>query len=379
MNSPKLRNWVQRFTGYCVWNSLGSQPRSAEMEVTVLGPGHGESIVVHLGRGEWLIVDSCVDASDDQKRSAPLKYLRSLGVQVETAVKLVVVTHWDDDHVRGIAEVVETCSSARVCCSTALTQREFTEFVEKSSVGATATDGAGVRNFRRVFQLLIARGGSIVVATPGRQLLRNPKVRSWSPSDHEAMLFLQFLAQREPKGGQSLRRAVLGSPNLTSVVLSIEWDDVAVWLGADMEFHTDNRRGWGAVVSEARIVGFVPGNMVKVPHHGSHTGHDDRMWTDLLQQKPISVIAPFGRGALNKRPPKSADVKRINDLSSATYLTAGREQPNRPKMDFAVKRSLREGNISLVSQKTPLGIVQLRRMPGGQWQHALFGAARRAK
>jgi len=32
-----------------------------EIEVSVFGPGYGESILVHLGAGKWVIVDSCRD------------------------------------------------------------------------------------------------------------------------------------------------------------------------------------------------------------------------------------------------------------------------------------------------------------------------------
>jgi len=362
-----------------VWNNLGPPPAPAEMEVTVMGPGYGESIVVHLGQGEWLLVDSCVDATDNIQRAAPLKYLKALGVQVNLAVKLVAVSHWDDDHVCGIAEVVEACSSAMFCCSTELTQREFLKFVESISDGATATDGGNVGQFRRVIRLLGSRNQTILGAKPGRQLFKYPVVKSWSPSDHDAMQFLNYVAQMHPHAGEQMRRAIPGSPNETSVVLSIDWEDASVLLGADMEAVSDDHRGWGAVVLEANRIGFVRGGVVKVPHHGSETAHDPRMWSDLLLHQPISVIAPFGRGPIASRPPKSSDVRRINGLSSAAFLTAKHSETKLPVMDFAVKRSLREGNIRLSSQRSTLGIVRLRRVFGLPWRHEMFGAAVRAK
>lgn len=33
-------------------------PRLDEIEVSLLGPGYGESVVVHMGGGEWMVVDS---------------------------------------------------------------------------------------------------------------------------------------------------------------------------------------------------------------------------------------------------------------------------------------------------------------------------------
>ena len=120
--------------------------------------------------------------------------------------------------------------------------------------------------------------------------------------------------------------------------------------------------------------------MVKTPHHGSHTGHDNEMWTELLNNLPISVIAPFGKGPSKSRPPKSTDVRRINSLSSSTFITARRpkEMPM-AKMPVSVRRSLREGMIRINDSNIPLGIVRLRRKYGEAWKHELFGGAVRAK
>ncbi len=361
-----------------MWSSLGTPPARDEIEVTVIGPGHGESVVVHLGDGEWLVVDSCVDPADTSRVPAPLRYLRGLGVQVERSVKLIVVSHWDDDHVRGIAEVVRSCSAADLSCSTGLTEREFNKFVERISVGAAATERGNVGEFRQVLDVMEARGKPVKCATPGRVLLGSPKVMSWSPSDHEYMLFQRFVAEQLPTAAQPLRKAIPGSPNLTSIVVGIDWDEASILLGADMEAHSDSRRGWEAIVVEAARIGFVKGTVVKVPHHGSHTGHHDRMWTDLLNKNPISIIAPFGRGPVDRRPPKSSDVRRINNLSSATFLTAKRGSESLSKKDVAVSRSLRDGMIRLTSRSAPIGMVRLRRR-GGNWHDTLFGSARRAK
>jgi glyoxylase-like metal-dependent hydrolase (beta-lactamase superfamily II) len=89
------------------WTKLGSSPAPDEIEVTVLGPGHGESVVVHVGGSEWIVVDSCKDKGKEP--CAPLRYLQGIGVDATRAVKLIVATHWDEDHVKGIDELVSTC------------------------------------------------------------------------------------------------------------------------------------------------------------------------------------------------------------------------------------------------------------------------------
>lgn len=362
-----------------MWNKLGSPPNANEIEVTVLGPGYGESVVVHLGNGEWLIVDSCVDAEDPQKSAAPLRYLRQLGVQAESAVKFIVVSHWDDDHVKGIAEVVEACPNADFISSTVFSKEKFTCFVEAMAVGSSKTDGGNVENIHRVLQLLEARNKPIKVSTPARQLCSNPVIRCWSPSDLDANVFLEYLAQMHPSAGEGLRKAIPSKPNLASVVLTIEWPDSSVLLGADMEYSSNNQRGWGAIVSEVEKIGVKPGELVKIPHHGSATGHDERMWERLLSNKPVSVVTPFGKGPINSRPPMSSDVRRIAGKSGKMYMSARHVIPARPKMDLAVERSIREGLITLISKKTPMGIVRHRRVGGANWGCELFGAAFRIK
>ena len=363
-----------------MWNSLGAAPQPTEIEVTVLGPGYGESVVVHLGQGEWLIVDSCIDTVDPNRPIAPLHYLRKIGVSVDKAVKYIIVSHWDDDHVRGIDDIVEACPSARFVCSKAFPNDKFINFVEAISIGSAAAEGGNVRNIRRVLEILESRGQTIRVAGPARMLCTNPDIQSWSPSDLDEAEFLRYVAQMYPKAGKPLRKALPGTANLTSVVLTIDWPESSVLLGADMEFNSNNLRGWGAVASEVNhLKRQRKGDLVKIPHHGSHTGHDNRMWQCLLHPKPISVVTPFGKGPRQGRPPKPTDVNRIRDHSGTMFLTAKHAEQKVPKMDVAVTRSLREGMISMTSQKSPMGIVRHRRMQGDQWKHELFGAAVRVK
>lgn len=301
-----------------MWNSLGAQPLSDEAEVTVIGPGFGESLVIHLGDQQWMIVDSCVDVADSRKPSAPLKYLYSIGVNPQSAVKYVVISHWDDDHVRGIADVVDKCGTARVVIAPAFAERKFLSFVKAISKRSAATEGGNVTNIRRVLELLASRRASPIWAAPGRTIISLPLVRSWSPTDTDISEFLEYVATNHPKAGEPTRKAIPPSSNIASIVLTIDWSDCTVLLAADMERHADPSRGWGGVISEALRIGVRKSNLVKIPHHGSNNGHHDGMWKSLLIKEPISVVAPYGRGHMASRPPTSGDIKRISDLSGAT-------------------------------------------------------------
>ncbi|HAS16681.1 MAG: hypothetical protein A2035_06355 [Nitrospirae bacterium GWA2_42_11] len=74
-------------------------PKSDQIEVTLIGPGYGETILIHLGNNKWVVVDSCIDSRTSEP--AALSYLQSIGINPETSVVLIIATHWHDDHVRG--------------------------------------------------------------------------------------------------------------------------------------------------------------------------------------------------------------------------------------------------------------------------------------
>jgi hypothetical protein len=157
--------------------------------------------------------------------------------------------------------------------------------------------------------------------------------------------------------------------------VTIDWAHTSALLGADMLFNSDNHHGWGAIVTAVGKTTFTKADFVKIPHHGSITGHDPRMWSDLLSKLPLSVIAPYGRGPRLKRPPKSSDINRIKKLSSRLYQTARHIDGKTSTKDAAVKRSLRDGGIRLTPKFPGFGMVRFRCLPGKPWRSERFGSA----
>ena len=64
---------LEPFFCHCQMTDWNLPPAADELEVTVLGPGYGEAIVIHYGKGQWVIVDSC---KFEKGETAPLVYLR---------------------------------------------------------------------------------------------------------------------------------------------------------------------------------------------------------------------------------------------------------------------------------------------------------------
>lgn len=363
-------------------------PKLDEIEVSVFGPGYGEAIGLHVGEGKWILVDSCTEP--DSELPAALDYLHGLDVDVESAVKLIVATHWHDDHICGLGTVFDECKSAAISISSALDTEEFLALpvlyrepvVRRSS---------GLNEFIQVLRILGARKeqgvrfNSPKLALADRLLFHDhirlaseaveTKVFALSPSDasllQAKLAFAELLPKEEPA-----RRVASPTPNYASVVLWIEVGNHRILLGADLERTADPRTGWSVILSDSAVVSGKAG-VFKVPHHGSENAHHEAVWSLLLLDEPFAVVTPFRRG--KKSLPTPMDVNRINCLTSRAYATAPvkrRRQRWRKRVvrDFVndVTRDIRDAHFGW-------GQVRLRKKINGTtnqpWQVELFGDA----
>ena len=215
----------------------GRPPRDDEVELTLIGPGFGESVIMHVGDGAWVLVDSC-GRSDDP---AALNYLRAIGVDPSQAVTMIVATHWHDDHIRGLARMVQVCAKASFCCAIALCTEEFLAMVYALEGRLYASSVSGIREIHRVFSVLSKISSTPTMAVANRQILTRDTchIRALSPDDEALLRSMRALGRLIPKTGQAETRILSLSPNEASVVLRVEIGDVAVLLGSDLE-----RGGW---------------------------------------------------------------------------------------------------------------------------------------
>lgn len=101
-------------------------PAADVVEVSLIGPGYDESVIVRLGDGQWIIVDFCFDENfQGFPRSAALTYLNRIKVDFAKNVSCILATHLHNDHISGLSEVVDFCRSAVFCYAAAFSRREF--------------------------------------------------------------------------------------------------------------------------------------------------------------------------------------------------------------------------------------------------------------
>lgn len=351
------------------------------MEISIFGPGYGESVVAHLGNGEWIVIDSCVDAGS--RKPCALEYLEQLGVDASKAIKRVIASHWHDDHIRGLGDIFKEAAQAEFWCSMALSSKEWVTLVETQRSNYTPS-GSGVREMRKVMdelRLRVVAGGvaSFKFAIEGRPLFRRSggieaSVTALAPSDPAVSVMQQEFVLLLDQAKRRVGMLPSLSPNDSSIVLSVRAGELRVLLGSDLEERGKPGLGWTAVLQHTGTPADAHEGF-KIPHHGSITGHHPEVWGRLMSDSAWAVVTPWARG---KGLPTELDAKRIiTESRGNAYITA---PPHRSKYlhpDPAVQRTLFEMSVKPRKDIGKQGHVRLRRniAGGNPWSVELFGDA----
>ena len=345
-------------------------PANGELEVTLFGPGYGESIALHVGDGAWVIVDSCINPAGEPRA---LQYLSELGVDPARDVRLVVATHWHDDHIRGMAKLVTACGSAVFCCASVLCQKEFLAVVAAPGPHRLPGAGSGVQELYKVFSRFDKTATKPKFALADSRIFSEGACEIWALSPNSAVFlnFLQQIGSLMPSQGETIRRIPNLTPNKVAVVLWVNIGDIALLLGSDME-----RPGWADILhSTTRPMGRA--SVFKVPHHGSTNADEPRVWQDMLASHSWAVLAPWR--LCGRKLPRQGDVQRILSCTPNAFVTSqGTTLTGAPVEKIrAVSRTIRETDIKRRSVSMSTDAVRLRRLSGGQaqWRVELFGSA----
>lgn len=347
-------------------------PASDQIEVSLFGPGYGECVVLHAGAGDWIIVDSCIDSRSGDV--APLRYLQDLGVVVERQVKHIVASHWHDDHTRGLSRLVEACSSARFWCPVAMTDQEFIQYAELHAETFSKQATGGTTEISRVLKVLQAQKRRRSGIAPNVLIHQNQmcSIYSLSPSSDRHDDFLQNLAAQMPRVKSVQRRARALEPNHLSAAIWIDLPHDGVLLGSDVE--EKNGQGWSLIFEEQTCIR-TQASVFKVPHHGSHNAHYDKVWAEVCNPGVNAVLSPFVRGST--RLPTLEDCERICGLANQAYATASPVGGSAQRYEPALRKEFGELGIKLRAAQPKTGHVRLRGsvFNGLDWSIELSGPA----
>jgi hypothetical protein len=360
-------------------NGLSLGPLVDELEVTLLGPGWGECVLVHLGGRVWTIIDSCLDNSAPDRPPAALSYLEALHIDIKAEVKLIMCTHWHDDHIAGLSEIVKHCPKAAFWCSGAFRHQEFSQMIRAYQKGPMIAAGSGVSEIDRIFALLREGSRPAKLAIQDRLVFRllgdesghghECVVWSLSPSDKQIGKFLAALGFPNPY--ETKGRCHSMRPNHQTVALWMEIGETKILLGGDLEDTGDQESGWAAIVgSTTRPDGQAA--IFKIPHHGSRNGHNDCVWSDMLVGEPLAILTPWNRGS---KLPTPGDVKRIVGLTPNAYSTPAMDVGRPKRRPPPVEKTLRELGVNVRPAEPRTGLLRLRKRVLEPWRLECFGGA----
>jgi hypothetical protein len=316
-----------------------------------------------------MVVDSCINR--DTRRAVALDYFDRIGVDPATSVEVVVGTHWHDDHIGGLDQLVDRCPAGRFYCSAAVTADEIFVMAETAELLGTLST-SGVSTIRHIRRSLAERGQTMERCLESRMLWTAGSTVVWSlaPSSEDTNRALEELprALAAVSEGRKAPRVT----NHASVALWVDFGDVSAILGGDVEAPDSDARGWRAILRlarEGRPARVLDATMLKVPHHGSDDAHCPEFYESLTRGTWTGVVTPFRAGRRHR--PSPEDRARLASLGHPIYLTSDAE-PGRVRHDRVVDRTLRDGGIVIQSLDPPHGEVRLTRPRAADFWPAEF-------
>ena len=275
---------------------------------------------------------------------------------------MVLATHWHDDHIRGLSNLLGVCSGATFCCPLAMTKSEFCDYVELNTTRNSMAAGPGTKEIHDVFSdLKRGSGRELIYAVANKRILLNDKCEIWSlsPSDDQCTQFLSELTALMPQLGREKRRVAALEPNHNSVVVQVCWGSDSILLGGDLEQTSSTRTGWNAVLNSTQRPRQAS-NLFKIPHHGSENAHNDRLWEEMLVPNAVAATTPYSRG--RKKLPALADVERIKSKTDNAFLAKVDVRSPIHGNSSVVAKTIRETTRSYEEFNPSIGVIRMRKV-----------------
>ena len=339
------------------------RPNADQFQVVVLGRGVGESILLHVGDGQWVVVDSFMLREPDGARvPAALYYLDSIGVSRDQIVA-VVMSHFDVDHVRGAADVFQAAATdAALVLSGAMAVREFLAQLRLADRPGRGGD-AGLTELRALIEVLEAPSNCRRLERCRRDQFILRKLESQG----SVPVFTYGMAPSEDTIGDfsgqlapvidgplpsSLPRPLL---NRASAALHVQVGNVAALLCGDLEEDPRvgcGQRGWAGAMLPPNG---VPATLVKLGHHGSNNGDHDDIWTRLAAAQCVTATAPF---AAQPEPlPRGTDVARVRGRGHALYVAGGASEATPSRSTSGRLARLSAAGVQVQKRESQVGAV----------------------
>lgn len=329
----------------------------AEVNLIGTGGGYGESLVINLGNNDWIIVDSCINPVS--KEPLALEYLQERGVNLKESVKLIICTHWHNDHIKGLSKILNECINAKFCYTQVTDKAKFFRYLtfdSKKTVSDEET--ASTNEFLKCLEILKFRESQPIYAFQDRNLFSTDygcSIYSLSPSDY---ILDQFNGELEKLLNDNFsvnRKHINKTPNNKSVVLLFMFKNHCALLGADLEVSQNKNEGWIHIVSNSTVLKPLKLSLFKIPHHGSENAYFEDLWNCHIEKNATSVLTPFN---LSTRLPKPEMLQTYANHTNSLYMTSKVIAiPKAKPRDKSIERLLKNLNRKPFEVKFEKGII----------------------
>lgn len=259
--------------------ALAPAPASGRLELHMIDVGQGDAIAVRTPRGRWVLFDAGRgDEKRDAGRTTIVPYLRARG----GPLVLLVVTHPDADHAGGAATVLEAMRPP------AMLEPGFATATATYLRALTTARDQGVA-WRR------ARAGDVIDIDGVRFRVVAPD-SSWT--------------------------AAQTNPNAACAVVRVEYRGATVLLTGDADLAEEQ---WML----ARAPAVLRADLLKVSHHGSHTGTSEALLDAVAPRAALVSVAArnvYGHPApdvMRRLSERGATVLRTDQLGHVMASTDG--------------------------------------------------------
>lgn len=300
------------------------QIESSPLSLFVFGPGFGEALLLRTPEGKWVAVDSTTKQCSGRTINPTLAALDHYGGELD----MVLLTHPHEDHVKGLRELIERCSSnASIAAVEPLMRAPSSYAIAEEEDDVAALCGGAA----------IAAHVAIDQAWAGGR-------RKWTLAAESSIevggCSLEVLAPGAAALAEFAKGAKLDLNDL-SAALRVKWSsDGDLVLGADV-----TAIAWEDVNSRLSPENLLNCRPVKVPHHGSRHAIHALLFDDQNPKPGRPLVAtPWSRGTGLPRFEPGEGVDSILRTADSLYLTSFPFAPldgSKPLAVSAVLESLR--------------------------------------
>lgn len=407
-------------------------PGENEAEVTLIGgtAGFGETIIIHIGKGFWVVVDSCTNPINGE--CVALAYLNEIEVKVKEQLKYVVCTHWHEDHIMGLSKLIEACSDKTIFALSCADDREkfIYEMVEKcnyagksrkltelrDSINKANEKGIKIKRVQQDQIIFNKNGTECFALSPSSIEIDkfNKEIATALGKYHRVLDQVAKLRQIDDKSiedASAVEEEVLNSfinlvsekldedtvqqsdvedllqfkdvkkvePNDRCVAMLLKIKGHSVVLGADLE-HNQKKSpegGWKSA-SDCECMEDVVANLYKIPHHGSETGYYDFFLHKHIKRDAVSKLTSWIIGS--KVLPKAEMLRKYYNHSKNLYVTTtSLLRRKNTEEDHTFRKIMNNTTEEILEFKPQLGIIRSRidiDAEDDNWKTEYFGSAK---